>query len=214
MEIKFKYKHLRTYTPGRIPLPSQILEGQFAINIPDKKIYTKDSSGNIIDLTDYVPTDIIDSQYVKQGVLPLTQIGNIGGIQALPITSWSSTSIFCNTDIPILLSGRNYIFDSSVINVPSGIIANGVPILCYFELISSNIQMIFSLTPLVESVGRVYIGKIIPNGTGFDMDLKTVTRIDLYRLSEENVGSSIPVTQGDPSRRGYFDPSWGFIDEQ
>lgn len=214
MEIKFKYKHLRTYTPGKIPLPSQLLEGQFAINIPDKKIYTKDSNGDIIDLTDYVPTDVIDSQYVKQGVLPITQIGEIGGINPLPIVSWSASSLFCNTDIPILLNGRSYVFPSSYISVPSGIIANGVEILCYFELISSNIQITFSLTPLVESIGRVYIGKIIPVSGSFDVDLKTVTRIDLYRLSQENVGSSIPVTQGDPSRKGYFDPSWGFIDEQ
>lgn len=214
MEVKFRYKHLRSYTAGKVPTASQLLEGQFAINIPDKKIYTKDNLGNIIDLTDYIPSDIMDTQYVKQGVIPITQIGNIGGVTPLPFSSWSATSIRCDSDIPILLNGRSYTFNSAIITIPNSVITVGTPILCYFELVGSGIQMAFSKTPLTEGVGRVYIGRIVPTGSGFTIDLNSVTRIDIYRLSQTNIGSSIPVTQGDPSQRGYFDPSWGFIDVQ
>jgi len=43
-------QNIRTYTPGRIPFVSEILEGQIFINIPDTKIYTKDKNGNIINI--------------------------------------------------------------------------------------------------------------------------------------------------------------------
>lgn len=213
MQVTFRYKHLRSYVAGRVPTPAQLLEGQFAINIPDKKIYTKDSSGNILDLTDYVSVDVLESQYIKQGVVPITQIGAMGGIQALPISSASASTLNVTQNIPVLLSGRQYNMAAGPVTVPTAFRTNGTVTLCYFELSESNIVMTFSLTPLTESIGRVYVGKITSTGSGFTVALNTVTRIDIYRLSTTNVGSAIPISQGSPSQRGYFDSSWGFVDE-
>lgn len=213
MEIPFKYKHLRSYVAGRKPTPSQILEGQFAINVPDKKIYTKDSSGNIVDLTDYVDIDILERTYIKQGVLPLTQIGNMGGIQPLPFVSLSSSLIRSTADIPILLSGRTYTYNANTsTTVPSNMI-NGTNILVYFTLDNGNIRLTLSQTPINESIGVVYIGTIRSRSGGFDINLNTVTRLDIYRLSSTNVGSAIPISGGTPDRKGYMDSSWGFLND-
>lgn len=40
--------HPYSETAGNIPTPSRLLVGQIAINGADKKLYTKDSQGNII----------------------------------------------------------------------------------------------------------------------------------------------------------------------
>lgn len=206
--IKFRYKHLRSYVPGNVPSPANILEGQFAINIPDKKIYTKDNLGNIIDLTDYVPTDILENNYLKQGTLPITQIGDMGGISSLNFVPNGVNTIVNNIEIPILLHGRNYIYPitTSTVNVSYQV---GVPVYCYFELQTGDIVLIFSNTELSEAAGRVYIGTVTHNGTNFTINFNTVTRIDVFRLSTTKVGSSIPVSIGFPSSSGTFDASWG-----
>ena len=105
MEVKFRYKHLRSYTAGKVPTASQLLEGQFAINIPDKKIYTKDNLGNIIDLTDYIPSDIMDTQYVKQGVIPITNKGN-----SLLVVFISTDHYNCGLLIVSVVSYVSYLF--------------------------------------------------------------------------------------------------------
>ena len=42
-------RHKRTNVPGKIPSPNDIDVGELAINMADKKIYSKDSNNNIID---------------------------------------------------------------------------------------------------------------------------------------------------------------------
>lgn len=40
----------RTSVAGRVPLASELLEGQLAINLPDKKLFTKDHTGAVVEL--------------------------------------------------------------------------------------------------------------------------------------------------------------------
>lgn len=47
MSIPISIQFKRSYTAGKIPLAQDLNEGEFALNMVDRKVYTKDSSGNI-----------------------------------------------------------------------------------------------------------------------------------------------------------------------
>jgi hypothetical protein len=48
--LKFAIAHKKSYTSGNIPDPARLEIGELAINFADKKIYSKDASGNIVEL--------------------------------------------------------------------------------------------------------------------------------------------------------------------
>ena len=48
IQIDVKTKHLRSETPGVIPAPELLEEGQLALNMADQKIFTKNSAGTVV----------------------------------------------------------------------------------------------------------------------------------------------------------------------
>lgn len=48
---KFDYQHKRSSVAGKAPKGTDLLEGQIAVNFPDKALYTKDAKGEIVILT-------------------------------------------------------------------------------------------------------------------------------------------------------------------
>ncbi|ARW58228.1 long tail fiber distal subunit [Serratia phage X20] len=67
--IQFK----RSKTAGSRPLPEQVLEGELALNLEDRMIFTKDDEGNIIDLG-FAKGGRVDGDIVQVG--NYTQTGN------------------------------------------------------------------------------------------------------------------------------------------
>ena len=56
-------------TPGKIPLPSDLIAGELAVNVADKVLFSKDSGGNIIELTRLTKQFVTDFAVVdKTGV--------------------------------------------------------------------------------------------------------------------------------------------------
>jgi hypothetical protein len=56
----------RSNTPGSVPTSGQLVEGEIAINIPDQKIYVKDSTGDVVllttgDLSTYATLSYVDT---------------------------------------------------------------------------------------------------------------------------------------------------------
>lgn len=51
---------LRIATGGKKPIPSEILEGQLALNLVDKTIWTKDHDGNVVQLA-YDPVELVNT---------------------------------------------------------------------------------------------------------------------------------------------------------
>lgn len=46
-----QYQHFRSESPGAVPTAGAMIAGQLAINIPDKKFYTKKADNSIADIT-------------------------------------------------------------------------------------------------------------------------------------------------------------------
>ena len=44
------YKHKSSNVTGKVPVAGEILEGEIAVNFPDKAIYTKTPSGEVVRL--------------------------------------------------------------------------------------------------------------------------------------------------------------------
>lgn len=72
----------RSSLADAIPTTGQLSQGELAINIADKKIYTKDSSDNIVDLTGNVPAVVKSANYT----LAKTNLGDHVSISAGDIT--------------------------------------------------------------------------------------------------------------------------------
>ena len=63
--LKGNYQHRRSSEKGKIPTPENIEEGEIALNLSDKAMYTKDSDGNVVRLNTDGPemtkiTDLTD----------------------------------------------------------------------------------------------------------------------------------------------------------
>ncbi|UYM28904.1 long tail fiber distal subunit [Serratia phage vB_SspM_LC53] len=91
--IQFK----RSKTAGSRPLPEQVLEGELALNLEDRMIFTKDDEGNIIDLG-FAKGGRVDGDIVQVG--NYTQTGDYttsGDINAKTITA--SAGVVSNGDL-------------------------------------------------------------------------------------------------------------------
>lgn len=56
-------KHKRSSTAGAIPTASQLEQGQIAVNLTDKKLYTKDASNVVVDLISTIPAVAKSASY-------------------------------------------------------------------------------------------------------------------------------------------------------
>ncbi|MEO5376057.1 MAG: hypothetical protein H7840_17680 [Alphaproteobacteria bacterium] len=50
---------LRSYAPGAVPVPSDLVDGELAINLTDRKLYSKDAAGTVYEVggSSYAPLD-------------------------------------------------------------------------------------------------------------------------------------------------------------
>ena len=55
-----RFKHKRTSVSGKVPKPEDLVVSQLAVNFPDKKLYTKDAKGNVINLSGDEPIIVVD----------------------------------------------------------------------------------------------------------------------------------------------------------
>lgn len=72
----------RSSTAGAIPTTGQLAQGELAVNLADKKLYTKDSSDTIVDLTGNVPAVAKSADYT----LAKTDLGDHVSISSGDIT--------------------------------------------------------------------------------------------------------------------------------
>jgi|TARA_R110002073_G_scaffold170364_2_gene327282 hypothetical protein len=54
-------KPKRTTTSGNVPTTSEIVSGEIAVNLADKKLYVRDTGTNILELTTRNVTDLDDT---------------------------------------------------------------------------------------------------------------------------------------------------------
>ena len=60
MSEKNHLKHLRSKVSGKVPASDKMIESQLAMNIRDKKLFTKDEDGNVIPLSGDAPLTVVD----------------------------------------------------------------------------------------------------------------------------------------------------------
>lgn len=207
------YKHKRTSVAGRVPTAAQLEVGQIAINLADKKLYTKNESNQVVMVgcESYSKTEA-DARYVPQGILPITRVGSLD-TAALPITFSTSAFTFTVTStIPVLLSGRYLQISTGTVNLNTadgGALTNPAnkTVYLYVELVNSVAVFRMYTTAQLETFTRVYIGSMVTNGTGVTSNtVSKVSRIDVYRPSLTAAGSAFPVSSGTPNASST--PGW------
>jgi hypothetical protein len=195
-----KYAHFRTDVPGRIPTPAQLAVGEIAMNTADQILYTKTADGQIIRIGagSYTRSEM-DLRFLPQGILPITRVGDIT-TDALPV-ALNALSVQVTAAIPVLLAGRSYTLSVGDYSFSSAIAGNAgaATLRVYVTLINAQATFEFSLTSLPETIVRVYVGSIAINAqTASNLALQKVSRLDIYRPSLTEQGSSFPVSPGTP----------------
>lgn len=213
MVINGIYKHKRSATPGKVPLPTDLAPGEIAINYNDAILYTKTAAGAVIALNQSYSRTEADARFVPQGILPITRVGTLDN-NALPIATASGFSFSVTAAIPVILGGRFY-------NVPAGTytisnVDNGTTtdltnktINVYMALVDSAVVFSYFTAAQGEAYALVFIGTITTTAAITAINLSKVSRLDIYRVSLTSRGAAIPVTSGLPSGTGTFDSSWG-----
>lgn len=198
------FRQLRSYVAGRKPTAAQVGEGQLAVNIPDKMIYTKDANGNIIRVACETYTRAeMNARYVLQGSLPLTRIGDTSD-DPLPMLI-SGTGLLVNGLIPVMLAGRQYTLNPGTYSFAAVIAGStGTKQLRIGVTLSGGAAVLdFSLTAKPESTLYVDIGFLTLNGqVATGLTIEKVTRLDTFRPSTTQRGSAFPVSTGNPSSTG------------
>lgn len=154
-------QHLRSFLTGKSPLPSQIEEGEIAINFPDQKLYSKDEDGIIVqvgagrlDSLTNVSNAIPDNKQILQfnnsiwegkTLSPSIQVALTG-----PITG-SNTRILVN-------------LESNVITIPTTVTPNSIVLTrdttgYYVGNLVSNSGIYTSYIPGEDSFPRIWIGQ-------------------------------------------------------
>lgn len=193
------FQHRRTSVAGRVPTPADLEEGELGINLPDRKLFTKDENGNIVQVGtgDCFSKAEADLRYVQQGVLPVSRFGTLND-DPLPI-SFSGLNMNVTAAIPVLLSGRQY-----ELPIQSNIaLAASKTLNVYVSLSAGQAVLVVTESSLPEAVANMFIGSVITGASSVTSNtLAKVSRLDLYRPSATQRGSAFAVSTGTPDKTG------------
>lgn len=213
MVINGVYRHKRSATPNKVPLPTDLLVGELAVNTADAIVYTKTETGVVVSLNQSYTKSETDARYVPQGILPITRIGDLTAA-ALPISNGTGFAFNVTTTIPVLLGGRYSTITAgsyTISNVDNGATTDlaNKNINVYITFANGVAAFAYYTTSQAEAYALVFIGTITTGATAVSaVSLSKVSRLDLYRVSLTSRGSAIPVTSGNPASPGTFDASW------
>ncbi len=188
------YKHYRSSTPGAVPAASDVAVGEIAINLADRKLYTKDAAGKILTIGgDTYTKEASDGKFLLQGVVPLSRFGDLTTAD-LPIKE-SGLTLTVTAAIPLLLAGRVYSMPvgSTVQLLPSA------PTFVYVTVANSTAIFKTSPTRIPEATAMMFIGVVFSGSSSIiKNNISKVSRLDLYRPSLAVQGSAFAVSSGTP----------------
>lgn len=144
---------------------------------------------------------------IPVGVLPISRFGNFTN-GAVGVTASGTTITIAGQTV--MVSGHPY--THGPITLALAVLEPAWQNKRFYLYLTGNgstASYVASLTELVETPSRMYIGYVTTNGTSINaMSVQAVTRIDNYRLSATPVGSSIPISAGAPSASATLPTTW------
>lgn len=154
-------QHLRSFLTGKSPLPSQIEEGEIAINFPDQKLYSKDEDGIIVQ----VGAGRLDSLTNVSNAIPnnkqILQFNNSiwEGKTLSPSIQVALTGPITGSNTRILVN-----LESNVITIPTTVTPNSIVLTrdttgYYVGNLVSNSGIYTSYIPGEDSMPRIWIGQ-------------------------------------------------------
>lgn len=207
----------RSTTSGNVPLDSQLAQGELAINLPDRRLFTKDSTDTVIDVFGQSVNTTANVQF-KNGVFTgtVSVTGNVSATGAIATTNTvtgsrlistvvngtsplnvSSTTVVTNLNADYL-DGQHGAYYSNVSNATGTLaIARGGT---GHSLSAVSGGVAFSNTTGIA---------ITPAGTAGQVLVSNGTSAPVWtNQSALSVGSAWTVNNGVYTTGSYIDPSW------
>lgn len=105
---------------------------------------------------------------------------------------------------PLFMSGQYFDVPISVVNLDE---VTAVPgnksYFIYIQLVLGTPKYVASLTEIPESATTMFLGTATTDGTKVSsLNIKKVSRFDVYRPSLTQIGSAFPVSSGNPTQSG------------
>ncbi|AMM43713.1 structural protein [Pectobacterium phage vB_PcaM_CBB] len=112
--------------------------------------------------------------------------------------------IYFTETTPLFISGQYFDVPISVISLDQVTASPGnKSYFIYIQLVLGTPRYVASLTELPESSTTMFIGTATTDGTKVSsLNIKKVSRFDVYRPSLTQIGSAFPVSSGNPTQSG------------
>lgn len=193
------FQHYRTSVAGRLPAAADISEGELVINTADKCLYTKDASGNVIQIggIGYTKSEAT-GRYVTQATIPFSRFGDLT-TAPLPIT-FSGLTLSINAAIPVFIQGTLASIAPQTIKVDAS--AGTSYVLLYVRLANGVVSLVTATSTQPETSAMMFVGTITVSSSITSIAINKTSRIDQYRPSATQQGSSIPVSTGTADTSG------------
>lgn len=125
---------------------------------------------------------------------------------------WSSNgfSLTCSQAMNVILSGTPYVLPAKTLNLASVVPdPSNKTFNVFVRLRFGVIDYMAREDSPPESISIMWIGKVVTNATGIvSREFYPVTRVDTFRISDEPLGSVIPVAKGVIDEPVKFPSSW------
>lgn len=156
MANKLTIQHKRSSVGGRIPTAADIDVGELGLNFPDKSIYTKDGSGNIVELArDVYKSNTAPTTDLIHGELWYDTNNNIlnsyDGLAWNPVTSTSGGGYWTPASGSRVTTATNLVDLTGIGNV------SNLKFVMYFETSSGTNTPVFK-TQIGDTAGLVTAG--------------------------------------------------------
>lgn len=145
--------------------------------------YTKEEANSMV------------AQCIPRGILPISRIGAVDGSWPVSLNTSSSRVDFTG-QVPVILAGIFTMMPVGSVSYSTTVPRNYV----YVRLNGGIFSYVVESSPQAETTTNMLFGIIdIVGGAVTNWWLRSVTRLDTFRISQTPAGSAIPVSGGNPA---------------
>jgi hypothetical protein len=144
--------------------------------------YTKEEANSLV------------AQCIPRGILPISRIGAVNGAWPVSLNTAAKRVDFTG-EVPVVLAGIFNMMPIGSVGYSTTVPRNYV----YVRLNGGIFSYVIESSPQAETTTNMLFGVIdIVSGNVTDWWLRSVTRLDTFRISQTPAGSAIPVSGGTP----------------
>lgn len=176
--MKFSFvKHIRSFLSGKIPLPSDLEEGELAINFPDQKIFSKSNSNTIVQVAAgklHSLTDVSNISGTNKQILQFDNSQWVGKTLS-PSIQVTLTGPITGTVTRTLSNLESNVFTIATSVTPNSIVLTRDTTGHYVGNIVSNSGIYTSYIPGEDSIPRIWIGQNVDTTSNVTFNNVTAT---------------------------------------